>query len=133
MPTDRTTATCFIRAARRGKCSHTWMPGTVVATGLKGPRYSAGASGFMSHVSMCDAPPESQNKITDLALPPVAGEAARLAGKPRAGKPMPAWRNIRRLRIGRNLSCESRMFPFSSSIRGRTRADTARCQEKIFG
>ena len=31
-----------------GKSSVTSMPGTLVFTGLKSPRYSAGASGFMS-------------------------------------------------------------------------------------
>ena len=41
--------------------------GALVATGLKLPRYSAGASGFMSQVSMCDAPPLSQIMIADFA------------------------------------------------------------------
>jgi hypothetical protein len=33
-----------------------------VAAGLKGSRYSKGAWGFMSQLSMCDAPPLSQIK-----------------------------------------------------------------------
>ncbi len=43
------------------------MPGADVSIGLNVPRYSAGASGFMSQVSMCDAPPLSQMRIADLA------------------------------------------------------------------
>ena len=43
------------------------MPGTLVRIGRKSPRYSAGASGFMSYVSMCGGPPGSQMKMTDVS------------------------------------------------------------------
>ncbi len=35
--------------------------------GLKGPRNSMGASGFISQVSMWEAPPHRKNRIHDLA------------------------------------------------------------------
>src|SRR5262245_38957901 len=44
------------------------MPGTTVLIGLNAPRYSAGASGFMSYVSMCGGPPGSQRKMTDVSV-----------------------------------------------------------------
>ena len=43
------------------------MPGAEVEIGWNVPRYSTGASGFMSHVSMCDAPPLSQMRMVDFA------------------------------------------------------------------
>src|SRR5579862_7219612 len=53
-----------------GKCSHTSMPGTLVRTGRKSPRYSAGAFGFMSYISMCGGPPGSQMKMTAVSDSP---------------------------------------------------------------
>jgi hypothetical protein len=41
-----------------------------VAIGEKGPRYSEGASGLRSHMSICDEPPHKKKRITDFALPP---------------------------------------------------------------
>ena len=46
----------------------------------------AGASGFISQVSMCEAPPPSQIKIVDLALP-VALEGAGVLGGREHGEP----------------------------------------------
>jgi hypothetical protein len=40
------------------------MPLTFVLIGLYAPRYSAGASGFMSNVSWCGGPPGSHTKMT---------------------------------------------------------------------
>ena len=54
------------------------MPGTCEATGRNSPRYSAGASGFMSYMSMWLGPPPRQTMMTDLL--------AR-----RAGCPAEAW------------------------------------------
>ena len=48
-----------------GSSSPTSMPGTFVRIGRKSPRYSLGASGFRSYISMCGGPPGSQTKITD--------------------------------------------------------------------
>ena len=50
------------------------MPGTSVAIGRNSPRTSAGASGFMSHVSCCAGPPHMNSKMHALALPKEAGE-----------------------------------------------------------
>ncbi len=50
-----------------GRCSQRRTPGAEVAIGLNSPRYSTGASGFMSQVSMCDAPPLSQMRMVDCA------------------------------------------------------------------
>ena len=76
------------------------MPGADVSTGLKVPRYSAGASGFMSQVSMCDAPPLSQMRMADFAtfrLPVGEGAASARPARftPKNGSP-PASRNVRR-------------------------------------
>ena len=48
---ERMTANLSAWRAVRGRCSQTWIPGTFVGIGLKVPRISAGASGFMSKVS----------------------------------------------------------------------------------
>ena len=53
--------------ARRGISSLIRTPGTLVSTGRKVPRISAGASGFRSHISRCDGPPERNKTITDRA------------------------------------------------------------------
>ena len=47
-----------------GRYSHTSRPGTTVATGRNAPRYSDGAFGLRSYVSMCGGPPGSQMKMT---------------------------------------------------------------------
>src|SRR5262245_19106240 len=79
--------------------------------GLNSPRYSAGALGLRSQVSMCDAPPLSQIRMVDLAClrPWAAGllAAARAGvGKGRPQNPtLPATRNVRRLRAARMISC----------------------------
>src|SRR5207237_6576436 len=54
--------------ARFGISSQTSRPGTLVLIGLNSPRYSAGASGFMSNMSVCGGPPPSQTQIRCLAL-----------------------------------------------------------------
>src|SRR5438067_1485529 len=76
------------------------MPAALVAIGWNSPRYSAGALGFMSQVSICDAPPLSQMRIVDLAFfrPPLAaGAAFTRLGKCRPQNPRPlATRNVRR-------------------------------------
>jgi hypothetical protein len=101
-PTDLMIARWCACAARCGKCSQSVMPGALVAAGMNGPRYSAGASGFMSQVSMCNAPPLSQTMIVDFALPrdvrvpssvPEVAAFARL--NPTRPRP-PATRNVRR-------------------------------------
>ena len=49
------------------------IPGTLVFIGMNSPRYSLGASGFMSYISMCGRPPGSQTKITEVPLPDTPG------------------------------------------------------------
>src|SRR6056297_468277 len=43
------------------------MPGTLVETGLYGPRIVVGALGFMSHVSIWLGPPHSNTKMHDFS------------------------------------------------------------------
>ena len=103
-PVDRTDdqrqVMCLLGQQRQVLAQRT--PGAEVAIGWNGPRYSTGASGFMSHMSMCDAPPHRKNRIVDLARPPVvsaAGAAAARCGLPncRPANPTPeATRNVRR-------------------------------------
>ena len=47
------------------------MPGTFVLIGMKSPRYSLGASGFKSYISMCGGPPGIHTKMTEVSLPDV--------------------------------------------------------------
>src|SRR5436190_2072293 len=78
------------------------MPGTLVLIGVQRPRYSAGASGFMSYISMCPGPPSSQRRMTDVSFldKPAAAEAActwRSCGKPTAAIPAtPSCKKLRR-------------------------------------
>src|SRR5581483_5269027 len=86
------------------------MPGADVSIGLNSPRYSAGAFGLRSQVSMCDAPPLSQIRMVDLAcLRALAAgllAAGARRGKCRPQKPTPpATRKVRRLRAARMISC----------------------------
>src|SRR5262249_27363019 len=55
-------------AASCRKCSQLWMPGTAVAIGLNCPRISAGASDFMSNVSMWLAAPGKKTMTADFAF-----------------------------------------------------------------
>ena len=48
----------LLRRARRGRCSQIRIPSVLVAIGLKDPRNSFFASGFMSKLSICDRPPD---------------------------------------------------------------------------
>ena len=57
--TDRTSDIRFIVSASRGMCSQMLMPGTDVSHGRNSPRIAAGASGFMSHMSIVAGPPEN--------------------------------------------------------------------------
>src|SRR5262245_36911088 len=72
--------------------------------GLKGPRMSSGAAGFMSHISMCDAPPHRKNRMVDLAVGCcAAGEAKDEPGRPNdnPANPSPdATSIVRRLMAG---------------------------------
>ena len=59
---ERMMAVCCIRAARLGKSSLMWMPGTSVGIARNGPPVFT--PGFGSHVSNWLAPPASQRRIT---------------------------------------------------------------------
>ena len=54
------------------------VPGTLVAIGLYGPRISAAASGFMSHMSMVLGPPSRNRKMHALAFAGVGCGRGRL-------------------------------------------------------
>ena len=62
MRTSENLSACF---AIFGKISLIWMPGTLVLIGWNGPRISAGAFGFMSHVSSWLGPP-TRNSMMQL-------------------------------------------------------------------
>jgi hypothetical protein len=73
------------RRASCGKCSQIRMPSTFVAISRNGPRYSAAASDFMSHVSCCAGPPHMKSRMHRFARPndrapaPVADRGAASA------------------------------------------------------
>ena len=74
--------------------------------GLNSPRYSRGASGFMSHMSMCDEPPQRKNRIVDFAgcLRGAAIDVPN-AERPKLNPASPiddAAMNARRLMLGEN-------------------------------
>src|SRR5947209_8971903 len=71
----RNSAAWFIHLATLGKCSLIWMPGAVVAMGLKSP--ASLVPGFKSNVSLWLGPPSIHRRMQDLCLPGVA--AARPA------------------------------------------------------
>src|SRR5262245_34654131 len=100
---ERIKANLSPRRARRGKCSQMSRPGTLVRIGLKSPRYSLGASGLRSKVSMWLAPPQSQRTITDFGLVRgVFASASRRSKLARLKPPRtdaPARRNERRLKV----------------------------------
>lgn len=96
--------------------------------GRKSPRISRGASGFMSHKSMCDGPPLSQIRIVDLALPlPVVGAPGPAGSAPALAsarsespqKPIPpAARKTRRFRTA--CSLDRQWMGLASSLRPET-------------
>src|SRR6185369_3273831 len=61
---DRTSASLSIFFAILGRSSETWIPATLVEIGLKL------LLGLGSQVSMWLGPPSSQNRMTEVALPP---------------------------------------------------------------
>src|SRR5438445_631049 len=75
---ERTQANLSHIRACRGKCSQICTPGTLVWMGRNSPRYSTGASGLRSYMSMCDGPL--------LREPP--GERVLLAGVVAAEQPV---------------------------------------------
>ena len=64
------------------------MPGTAVAIGANSPRYSTGASGFMSHVSIWLGPPKRKIMIARFARGRAVAAAACRAS--RSGRPRPS-------------------------------------------
>src|SRR5436305_1734554 len=74
----RTTASRSARPASFGRCSHTWTPGTLVATGLNSP--ALGVPGFMSKVSVWAGPPAIHSRIQALryAVGGAAGQGAEV-------------------------------------------------------
>src|SRR4051812_10667980 len=65
---DRMSETLSSSPAWSGKSSHTSRPGTLVAIGRNGPRYSVGASGLRSYVSSWLGPPHIQKRMTEASL-----------------------------------------------------------------
>ena len=53
---------------QRDRARVTSMPGTLVLIGLHMPRYSTGASGFISYISMWPGPPSSHSRITEVSF-----------------------------------------------------------------
>ena len=87
------------RCASSGRYSQISIPGTFVRMGERGPRYSLGASGFMSNVSSWLGPPHIQNRITAVSRELVPA-SARHANNSASVKPpramVPTRRNSRR-------------------------------------
>ena len=85
--------------ARRGRCPQISMPGTLVRIGRNSPRYSDGASGLRSNVSMWLGLPQSHRTIIDFALRSEPGRPAdgpaRAAGRARGYRVLPSLRGRR--------------------------------------
>src|SRR5262245_14902176 len=90
--------------AWRGSSSQICMPGVFVAIGLNSPRISAGASGFMSYMSMWLGPPLRRTMMTDLARGAFSSARSRsrsasiIPPRPR----LPKRRNLLRERPGQD-------------------------------
>ncbi len=88
-------------------CSLNWRPGKLVSIGRNSPRISAGASGFMSHMSRWLGPPLRNTRIQASArgfergTDPVAVCARSNWGRLRPRKPMPPICTIERREIDR--------------------------------
>jgi hypothetical protein len=80
-------ANLSITFAVRDKCSEIWMPGTFVGIGLKIPRYSLGASGFMSHMSCWGAPPICQIRMHAVCFGGPAAQAVLMFAQSHAFNP----------------------------------------------
>src|SRR5262249_20186481 len=98
-----------------GRRSHRNTPGTVVGRTPNSPRYSAGASGFGSHVSIWLGPPRIHRMMTDDAgeEPARAWERGKSARANPAATRTPALRKLRRLvrRCRRKSAQPIRVFP----------------------
>jgi hypothetical protein len=97
---DRTSAHFPITPATFGRCSQTRTPAAFVSIGLNSPRYSSGASGFRSHMSMVAGPPPSHTRMTPSAFAPRArprSSARRASGSVSPSRPaVPTLKNPRR-------------------------------------
>src|SRR4051812_35734032 len=88
--------------AWRGRISESCRPGTLLATGLNGPRISAGAPGFMSHRSMLLGAPrlkimmQARSSFPGLTAPAARADSNCGKENPRAPR-VPTWRKSLRL------------------------------------
>ena len=73
--------------ASRGRCSVICISGTHVEIGLKSPRYSRGASGFISNISILLGPPLRNTIIRDLSEASATSEAYEPIGKNKEAAP----------------------------------------------
>src|SRR4051812_41523887 len=84
------------------------MSGAVVWIGLNSPRYSTGACGLRSHISMCDAPPQRKKSTVERAGLRGSATAGASAASAPGRQPKPAsanfdaLRNVLRFMGGRN-------------------------------
>jgi len=100
------------------RCSQRVTPGALVAADRKGPRYSATASGFMSQVSIWDAPPESQIMMVDFAAGDRRGRMHRRLhspDSPEEARP-PATKKVRRSRGHDHQGTLHAMAPPTSTV-----------------
>src|SRR5262245_34877090 len=81
-----------------GSRSDRIMPGTLLGCTPNSPRYSAGAFGFGSHISMWLGPPRIQRMMTDLFEPLAALDwhLSRSARHSPAAPNTPAFKKLRR-------------------------------------
>src|SRR5262249_1230935 len=103
----------FMIRAQRGQLVDRCTPGTLERMTPNSPRYSTGASGFGSHMSMCDGPPRIQRMMTDgRRLDGALARASCLSNSANdspAEPRMPALTKLRRLvRTARCMSAQPR-------------------------
>src|SRR5262245_20190629 len=109
---ERTIENLSAICAWSGMYSQISMPGTLVRMGLSGPRYSCGASGFMSYVSSWLGPPHIQKRMTEVLREVSAARARARNTSARLTPPkasMPTRRNSLR-RIGPRQSRVMNLF-----------------------
>src|SRR5262249_26680493 len=110
---DRTTASLSTTRAVSLSSSVNRIPGTLVLIGLYGLRCSTTASGFGSHVSICDSPPCS--RITSTLFAGARLFAAKVGRRP-ASETRPLTPNLKKLRR-EQLGCGKRIGTLESEKR----------------
>src|SRR4051794_3268 len=92
----------FMTRPHMGSMSVNWMPGTAVDLTPNSPRYSTGALGLGSHMSMWLGPPRIQRMMTHGSRPPLVerdgADASSRSRSERASPEAPSRPALRKLR-----------------------------------